>query len=83
MIVLVEEQEAWSLTMLVSAIAVDNAGLSSEAVEAIRRWRNENGEGSKAMAEMTDAINGALNSHLDAKFMRRVKNRGWYETVRK
>jgi hypothetical protein len=83
MIVLFEEPETWSLMMLVSAIAIDNAGLSEEAKEAIRRWRSDRNEASPDIAAMTDAINKALNKHLDAKFTRRVKQRGWYESVRK
>lgn len=83
MIVLLEEPEAWSLMMLVSAVAMDNADISDEARDAIRRWRSERPETSPAMEELTEAMNAALNTHLDAKFMRRVKNRGWYETVRK
>lgn len=83
MIVLLEEPEAWSLMMLVSAVAIDNADISNEAKDAIRRWRSEHGEGSPELSALTDAINGAMNKHLDTKFMRRVKSRGWYETVRK
>ena len=83
MIVLLEEPEAWSLTMLVSAVAMDNADISNEAKDAIRHWRGERPETSPEMIALTEAINTALNSRLDAKFMRRVKSRGWYETVRK
>jgi hypothetical protein len=83
MIVLLEEPEAWSLMMLVSAVAMDNADISNEAREQIRHWRGERPEASPEMEKLTEAINKALNERLDAKFMRRVKNRGWYETVRK
>ncbi len=83
MIVLFEEPETWSLMMLVSAIAIDNAGISEEAKETIRRWRSDRPETSAEVEALTDEINEALNQRLDAKFMRRVKQRGWYETVRK
>lgn len=84
MIVLLEEGEAWSLMMLASAVAVDNAGLSEAGIEAIRRWRTDTREGSDALAGLTDELNEALNSHLDKKFMRRIKTRGSRaETVRK
>ncbi len=76
MIVLFEEPEAWSLMMLVSAVAVDNADLSEEGKEAIRAWRNEIREGSDELAKLTDDLNVALNAHIDAKFVRRVKLRG-------
>ena len=45
MIVLLEEQESWSLMMLVSAVAIDNADISFEGKEAIRRWRSDHQEG--------------------------------------
>jgi hypothetical protein len=83
MIVFLEEAEAWSLMMLVSAVAIDNADISEEAKDAIRRWRTERNEGSPELDQLTDEINGAINSRLDEKFMRRVKNRGRFETVRK
>jgi hypothetical protein len=76
MIVLLEETEAWSLMMLMSAVAVDNAELSEEGKESIRKWRNEMREGSGPMAELTDAFNTAMNAHIDAKLVRRVKTRG-------
>jgi len=83
MIVLLEEPEAWSLMMLVSAVAIDNADLSSEAAEAIRKWRSDRPEGSPALAKLTEDLNKPLNAHIDAKFLRRVKSKGWYETVKK
>jgi hypothetical protein len=76
MIVLLEEPEAWSLMMLMSALAIDNAELSDEGKEAIRLWRAEMREGSPALAELTEKINGSLNEHIDEKFTRRVKSRG-------
>jgi hypothetical protein len=84
MIVLLEEPEAWSLMMLASAVAIDNADLSEEGKEAIRRWRLESDEKSTVLKKLTDDINKALNAHLDAKFLRRVKlTGGRAETVRK
>ncbi len=83
MIVMLEEPEAWSLMMLVSAVAVDNADLSNEGKEAIRRWRSDRPEGSLELGKLTDDLNKALNAHIDAKFLRRVKSGGRYETVKK
>jgi hypothetical protein len=76
MIVLLEEPEAWSLMMLASAVAIDNADISEEAKEAIRRWRSECREGSEMLGDLTDSINKALNARIDAKFLRRVQSRG-------
>lgn len=83
MILLLDEAEAWSLMMLISAVAIDNADLSDEGKDAIRRWRSDRGEGSPLLADLTDALNNALNAYLDAQFTRRVKSKGWYETVRR
>jgi hypothetical protein len=76
MIVLFEEPEAWSLMMLVSAVAIDNAELSEEAKDQIRAWRTQRNEGSPELKDLAEDINVALNSHIDSKFIRRVKSRG-------
>ena len=83
MIVLLEEAEAWSLMMLVSAVAIDNADISFEGKEAIRYWRSEHQDGSPELEGLTEALNDRLNSAIDAKMMRRLKSRGRYETVRR
>jgi hypothetical protein len=84
MIVLLEDPEAWSLMMLVSAVAIDNADISEEGKAAIRRWRSDRPEKSPELAKLTDSLNKALNAHIDAKFMRRIKSTGGRaETVKK
>lgn len=85
MIVLLEPAEAWSLMMLISAVTTDNAELSLEGKEAIKRWRSDRPETSPEMAKLTDEMNKALNKHIEAKFLRRVKtgSTGIYETVKK
>ncbi|MCY3881701.1 MAG: hypothetical protein F4Z77_02930 [Dehalococcoidia bacterium] len=83
MIVLLEEPESWSLMMLVSAVAIDNADISFEGKEAIRRWRSDHQEGTPELESLTEALNERLNSAIDAKLMRRVKSKGRYETVRR
>jgi len=84
MIVLLEEPEAWSLMMLVSAVAIDNAEISEEAKDAIKRWRSDRSEKSPELQQLTEDLNVAMNAHLDAKFMRRIQTRGKRtEVVRK
>ena len=73
MIVLLEEPETWSLLMLVSAIAIDNAEISPEGKEAIRHWRTDRREGTEELKSLTDDLNEALNKRLGAKFLRRVQ----------
>lgn len=83
MIVFLEEGEAWSMMMLISAIAMDNAEISDEARHALRLWQSDHKEGTQALTELTDEVNSSLNAHIDAQFTRRVKAKGRYETVRK
>jgi hypothetical protein len=82
MILFLEESEAWSLMMLISAVAADNADISPKAKDAIKRWRSEHKEGSPQLAELSDALSEALNKQADQKFKRRVKG-ARHETVRK
>ncbi|MFQ5380174.1 MAG: hypothetical protein ACE5EF_00935 [Dehalococcoidia bacterium] len=82
MIVMLEPVEAWSLMMLVSAVTIDSTNISEESKEAIRLWRANWNENSSEMEKLTDDINVALNAHLDAKLLRRIKSRGRYETAR-
>lgn len=83
MIVFLEEGEAWSMMMLISAIAMDNAEISEEARHALRLWQADHKEGTQNLEALTEEMNNALNAHIDSKFMRRVKSKGRYETVRK
>jgi hypothetical protein len=83
MIVLLEEPEAWSLMMLVSAVAIDNADISLDAKEKIKRWRSDRPERSPGLDELTLDLNKALNEHLTKQTLRRVKSGGWYQTVKK
>jgi hypothetical protein len=76
MIVLLQEPEAWSLMMLVSAVAIDNADISDEGKEAIRRWRSDRNEKSEELKELADSLNVAMNAQIDSKLIRRVKSRG-------
>lgn len=76
MIILLEEPEAWSLMMLISSIAADNAELSDDGRELVRRWRSDHKEGTPEMAKLTDDLNVAMNAHIESKFIRRVKTQG-------
>jgi hypothetical protein len=84
MIVFLEDPEAWSLMMLVSAVAIDNADISEDGKAAIRRWRSAHPETSPETSQITDEINKAINARVDAKFMRRIKTTGGRaDTVKK
>ncbi len=82
MILFLEESEAWSVMMLVSAVAMDNADISEKSKTAIKRWRSDRKEDTPDLAELTDTLSDALNKHADQKFMRRIKG-ARHETVRR
>lgn len=82
MIVTLEPVDTWSLLMLTSAVAIDSTDISEEGRAAIRKWRSAWADGSPELAQLTDDINDAINAHVDAKLLRRIKSRGRYETAR-
>ena len=73
-----DQDEAWSLMTLVSAHAIDNAGLSTAGKSKIRQWQRSHAEGSPAMIALAEQINGALGSYVEESTNRLVKQRGRY-----
>jgi predicted transcriptional regulator len=52
--------------MVTSAVAIDNADISEEAKELIRRWRSNRPESSAEIAELTDDLNKAMKREVAA-----------------
>ena len=46
--VILETDEAWSIMMLCVSQVLDQADLSDEAKNAIRRWRSERADGTRS-----------------------------------
>ncbi|HUF52420.1 MAG TPA: hypothetical protein VMR52_01445 [Dehalococcoidia bacterium] len=72
------QDEAWSLMMLVTAHAIDNGGLSTAGKEKIRQWQRSHAEGSAPMIELAGEINHSLGAYFEESTNRLVKRRGRY-----
>ena len=81
--VILEPDEAWSIMTLVVSQVLDYADLSAEAKAAAKRWRSERAEGTAEMVDLAVAMNEALGTHLDERFTRQIRQKGWYVTSRK
>jgi len=76
--VILETDEAWSIMMLCVSQVLDQADLSDEAKNAIRRWRSDRADGTGEMSELTVTMNEALGSVLDERTTRLIRRKGWY-----
>jgi len=76
--VILETDEAWSIMMLCVSQVLDQADLSDEAKNAVRRWRSERADGTGEMSELTVTMNEALGSVLDERTTRLIRRKGWY-----
>ena len=75
---LLDQDEAWSLMTLVTAHAMDNAGLSTAGKNKIRQWQRGHAEGSAPMKDLAEEINGALGTYFEESTNRQVRRRGRY-----
>jgi hypothetical protein len=72
------QDEAWSLMTVITSHIVDRSGISQDGKQAVRRWRNARAEGSPAMIELADGINGTLAAYLGEKLDRTIRRKGRY-----
>ncbi len=77
-----EEDEARSLLAVVTSYVLDNSGVSRDAKASVRQWRTAHAEGTVKMAALTDGMNEAVGSYMDAKTDRHVRKRGRYQRAR-
>ncbi len=75
---ILETDEAWSLMSVITSFVIDRAGLSQDAKQAVRRWRNDRAVGSAPMAALGSAMNEALGEHFDAATDRTIRRKGRY-----
>ncbi len=80
--VILEPDEAAVLMSVVTAKIIDNSDISQDAKRAIRRWRTDRSPGSVEMADLTEAINGALGTLVEAKTTRTVRRKGRHTSTR-
>jgi hypothetical protein len=76
--VILETDEAGSITSLVVSQILDQVELSDEAKAALRRWRTEHNEGTAEIADLTVSLNEALGTVLDERTTRLIRRKGWY-----
>jgi len=79
---IMEEDEARSLLAVITSYVLDNSGVSQAAKAHVRQWRTDHAEGTVKMASLTDGMNEAVGSYMDAKTDRQVRQRGRYGRAR-
>jgi hypothetical protein len=77
----IEQDEAWSLMLVVTSYIIDNSGVSQEAKQKIRQWRNDHAEGTQEMAALSDGMNEAVGAYMEHRTDRTVRRRGRYQRV--
>jgi hypothetical protein len=74
--VILNVDEAHAVLARVTGQVIDQVGLSEEACEAIKRWRQDRDPGLKPLDEFTVGFNEALGNHIDEATSRRLRMRG-------
>jgi hypothetical protein len=80
--VILENDEAWSIMMLIVSQVLDQAEISDEAKAVVRRWRQDRQEGTAEMADLTVSMNEALGAVLDEKTTRLLRRKGWFVSTK-
>ena len=73
--VILEPDESWSLMTVIASYVIDNAGLSQEGKQRVRRWRSDRAQGTPAMDDLSIAINAALGNYLDERTNRVLRGK--------
>ena len=74
--VVLNTEEVHGVLALVTSHVIDNAGLSSKAIEAIRGWRRERDDGTHGLDDFTEALNLAIGNFIDERTTRMLRKRG-------
>jgi hypothetical protein len=80
--VILETDEAWSIMMLVVSQVLDQAELSDDGKNAVRRWRTDRQENTAEMSDLTVSMNEALGTVLDERTTRLIRRKGWYVSTK-
>ena len=80
--VILEIDEAWSLTSLIVSQMIDHSGVSPGGKTALRRWRTDRAVGTVEMDDLAVALNEALGNIIDEKTTRMIRRRGRYVSTR-
>jgi hypothetical protein len=74
--VILNTDEVHAVLVRVSSQLIDHAGLSDDAQEAVRRWREAYGVGTDALDTLALGLNEALGNAIDERTTRMVRLRG-------
>lgn len=74
--VILNLDEAHAVLARLTGQLIDQAGLSEEACEAIRQWRQDRDPGMKPMDEFVVGFNEAIGNHIDEATSRGLRLRG-------
>ena len=80
--IILETDDAWSVTTLMVSQIIDQSGLSADGKAKVRRWRTDRADGTVEMDALAVAMNEALGTVLDDKTTRLVRQKGWYVSSR-
>jgi hypothetical protein len=80
--IVLETDEAHSLMSLITSYIIDNAGLSQDAKQKVRRWRTDRALGTVEMDEFAVFLNEALGTYVDEKTNRMIRRRGRYRRLK-
>ncbi len=76
--IVMEADEANSLMSVITSYVIDNAGLSQDGKQRVRKWRTDRATGSTEMDTLAVAMNRALGTYLNEKTDRQVRRKGRY-----
>ncbi len=76
--IILDEEEGWSLLLLVVAQVLDQVELSEDTRTALKEWRYGLKEGTDEMLAFTTAMNGALGNKIDEELSRMIRRRDYY-----
>jgi hypothetical protein len=74
--VILNLDEVHAVLARVTGQVIDQAGLSEEACEAIRQWRQDRDPGMKPMDDFVVGFNEAIGNHIDDATSRQLRLRG-------
>ncbi len=76
--IVLEVDEAHSLMSVTTSYVIDNAGLSQDGKQKVRKWRTDRAAGTVEMDALAVAMNRALGTRIDEKTTRMVRQKGRY-----
>ena len=73
-----ETEDANGLMNLLVSQMIDNAGLSADGKDKLRKWRTARAGGTVEMSELTIAFNDVLGQEMDERQRKLIRRKGRY-----